>query len=42
MLEKMGKKEEAMEQFKAIYEIDSAYRTWASEVEDYYAGGGSA
>jgi hypothetical protein len=40
ILEKMGKKEEAMEQFKAIYEIDSGYRDVGKRVEDYYAGGG--
>ena len=37
----MGKKEEAMEQFKAIYEIDSGYRDIAKRVEDYYSAGGS-
>jgi hypothetical protein len=36
----MGKKEEAMEQFKAIYEIDSGYRDVGKRVEDFYAGGG--
>jgi tetratricopeptide (TPR) repeat protein len=41
LLEKMGKKEEAMEQFKAIYEIDSGYRDIAKRVEDYYSAGGS-
>jgi tetratricopeptide (TPR) repeat protein len=40
ILEKMGKKEEAMEQFKAIYEIDSGYRDVGKRVEDYYAAGG--
>jgi tetratricopeptide (TPR) repeat protein len=40
LFEKMGKKEEAMEQFKAIYEIDAGYRDVGKRVEDYYAGGG--
>jgi tetratricopeptide (TPR) repeat protein len=40
ILEKMGKKEEAMEQFKAIYEIDSGYRDVGKRVEDFYSGGG--
>jgi tetratricopeptide (TPR) repeat protein len=42
ILEKMGKKDESMEQFKAIYEIDSGYRDVGKRVEDYYAGGGTA
>src|SRR5262249_3026687 len=41
VLDKMGKKEEAIEQFKTIYEIDSGYRDVAKKVEDYYAGGGT-
>jgi tetratricopeptide (TPR) repeat protein len=41
ILDKMGKKEEAMEQFKSIYEIDSGYRDVAKRVEDYYSGGGT-
>jgi tetratricopeptide (TPR) repeat protein len=40
ILEKMGKKEEAMEQFKAIYEIDSGYQDVGKRVEDFYSGGG--
>ncbi len=40
LYEKMGKKDEAMEQFKAIYEIDAGYRDVGKRVEDFYAGGG--
>jgi hypothetical protein len=36
----MGKKDESIEQFKAIYEIDSAYRDVAKRVEDHYSSGG--
>lgn len=39
--EKMGKKDESIEQFKAIYEIDSAFRDVAKRVEDHYASGGN-
>jgi len=42
VFEKMGKKEEAMEQFKLIYETDMGYRDVAKKVDDYYAGGGAA
>jgi len=38
--EKMGKKDESMEQFKAIYEFDSSYRDVGKRVEDHYAAGG--
>jgi tetratricopeptide (TPR) repeat protein len=37
-LEKMGKRDEAMEQFKSIYEVDSAYRDVAARVDAFYAG----
>jgi tetratricopeptide (TPR) repeat protein len=37
-LEKMGKKEEAIEQFKQIYEIDIGYKDVAAKVDAYYAG----
>jgi len=37
VLEKMGKTDEAMEQFKQIYEIDIGYRDVASKVDAYYA-----
>jgi tetratricopeptide (TPR) repeat protein len=39
VLEKMGKKEESMDQFKQIYEVDSGYKDVAKRVEDYYSGG---
>jgi len=35
-LEKMGKREEAIEQFKQIYEIDIGYKDVASKVDEYY------
>jgi len=38
VLETMGKKEEAIEQFKLIYESDIGYRDVAKKVDDYYAG----
>jgi tetratricopeptide (TPR) repeat protein len=42
VFEKMGKKEEAIEQFKLIYEVDMGYKDVAKKVDDYYAGGGTA
>lgn len=39
ILEKMGKREEAIEQFKQIYEIDIGYKDVAAKVDAYYAGG---
>jgi tetratricopeptide (TPR) repeat protein len=36
-LEKLGKKEEAIEHFKLIYEVDIAYRDVAAKVDAYYA-----
>jgi len=41
VLDKMGKKEEAMEQFKMIYEVDIGYRDISKRVDDYYAAGGT-
>jgi tetratricopeptide (TPR) repeat protein len=38
VLEKMGKKEEAIEQFKLIYETDIGYKDVAAKVDAYYAG----
>ena len=38
VLEKMGKKEEAIDQFKQIYEVDVGYKDVAKKVDDYYAG----
>jgi tetratricopeptide (TPR) repeat protein len=37
-LENMGKREEAIEQFKQIYESDIGYRDVAAKVDAYYAG----
>jgi len=39
ILEKMGKKEDAIEQFKQIYEVDIGYKDVAAKVDAYYAGG---
>lgn len=41
VFEKMNKKEEAIEQFKLIYEIDIGYRDVSKKVDDYYAAGGT-
>ena len=38
VLESMGKKEEAIEQLKLIYEIDIGYKDVAKKVDDFYAG----
>jgi tetratricopeptide (TPR) repeat protein len=40
VLEKMGKKEEAIEQFKQIYEADIGYKDVAAKVDAYYASQG--
>jgi tetratricopeptide (TPR) repeat protein len=40
VLEKMGKKDEAVEQFKQIYESDIGYRDVAAKVDAYYAAQG--
>jgi tetratricopeptide (TPR) repeat protein len=37
VLESMGKKEEAIEQFKLIYEMDISYKDVAAKVDAYYA-----
>jgi tetratricopeptide (TPR) repeat protein len=37
VLEKMGKSEEAIEQFKSIYEIDIGYQNVAEKIETYYS-----
>ena len=39
VLEKMGKREEAIEQLKQIYEIDIGFKDVAAKVDAYYAGG---
>ncbi len=41
VFEKMGKKEEAIEQFKLIYEADIGYKDVAAKVDAYYSGGGN-
>jgi tetratricopeptide (TPR) repeat protein len=38
MLENMGKKEEAIEQFKIIYEMDMGYKDVAAKVDAFYGG----
>ena len=40
VLDKMNRKEEAMEQFKLIYETDIGYRDVSARVDAYYASGG--
>lgn len=37
--ESMAQKEQAIEQFKQIYEVDISYRDVAAKVDAYYAGG---
>ncbi|HEV2394183.1 MAG TPA: tetratricopeptide repeat protein [Verrucomicrobiae bacterium] len=38
VLERMGKKNEALDQFKVIYEVDIAYKDVAAKVDAFYAG----
>ena len=38
VLESMGKKEDAIEQFKQIYEMDASYKDVAAKVDAFYAG----
>jgi tetratricopeptide (TPR) repeat protein len=38
VLESMGKKDEAIEQFKQIYEQDAGYKDVSAKVEAFYAG----
>jgi hypothetical protein len=38
VFESMGKKEEAIEQFKVIYEVDIGYKDVSAKVERYYSG----
>jgi hypothetical protein len=40
ILEKMAKREEAIDQFKIIYEADISYRDVAEKVDSYYASQG--
>jgi tetratricopeptide (TPR) repeat protein len=42
VLEKMGKREEAVEQFKQIYEVDIGYKDVAAKVDAYYSGQGES
>lgn len=39
LLDKMNKREEAIENFKQIYEIDISYKDVAARVDAYYSGG---
>ena len=41
IFERQGKAEEAIEQYKLIYEIDIGYKDVAAKVDAYYAGTGS-
>ncbi len=38
VLESMGKKDDAIEQFKQIYEMDASYKDVAAKVDAFYAG----
>jgi tetratricopeptide (TPR) repeat protein len=38
VFESMGKKEEAIEQFKQIYEVEASYKDVSAKVDAYYAG----
>lgn len=38
VLEGMGRKEDAIEQFKTIYKVDTSYRDVEAKVDAYYAG----
>ena len=38
VLEKMGKTDQAIEQFKQIYEVDIGYKDVAQKIDAYYAG----
>ncbi len=38
VLESMSKKEEAIEQFKLIYEMDAGYKDVSAKIDAYYAG----
>jgi len=40
VLEKMGKKDEAIEQFKQIYEVNISYKDVAAKVDKYYGSQG--
>ena len=38
VLEAMEKKEDAIEQFKLIYEVDIGYKDVAAKIDSYYSG----
>jgi tetratricopeptide (TPR) repeat protein len=38
VLESMGKKEEAVEQFKLIYEMDAGYKDVSAKMDAFYSG----
>jgi tetratricopeptide (TPR) repeat protein len=40
VFDKMGKKEEAIDRFKQIYEVDISYKDVAAKVDAYYSGKG--
>jgi tetratricopeptide (TPR) repeat protein len=40
VLESMGKREEAFEQFKLIYELDAGYKDVSAKIDHYYGGQG--
>ena len=40
VLEKMGKTEEAMEQFKEIYQVDMGFKDVAAKIDKYYQAKG--
>ena len=40
VLDSMGKKDEAVGQFKFIYEVDIGYKDVQAKVDEYYSGMG--
>ena len=42
VLEKMGKKEEAIRQYEQIYEVDIGYKDVAAKVDEFHSGQGGA
>jgi len=42
LFEQLGKKAEAIEQYKQIYDVDLSYRDVAKKIEDFYKGQSSA
>jgi lipopolysaccharide biosynthesis regulator YciM len=39
LFEKMGKKEEAIEQFKQVYAVDCTFKDVSKKINDYYSLG---